>query len=355
MTQSNQKYEQIIEYFLNNETDKARNLFHEVVVESSREIYESLMDETEISGDKTGDQISDLKADSSADEVNEAFQITAEEAKTLLDYMDGTVTEGHEELLNRVASFYGVAMEGINAKLQEASDELLDIAYGDQGQDAGADAGMGAPGADAGIPGADAGADADAAPGDEMPGDAPAGEGDIEDRVFDLEQALDDLKKEFDDMMGDGGDAAPGDEMTPDADAGADAAPAGDAAPAADAAPAEPTGDEELREYVEKVGAPANTEGQGVADAGKVASVNTKSIVAGKNDMGGSTKNLVKGGENANPDGKTPNKGSGEKPKELIGKVGNTAGGSKKLVPAPKKAHETGEPSGVNKKSLLGR
>jgi hypothetical protein len=39
------KFEQLIEYVINDEEAKARELFHEIVVEKSREIYESLMDE----------------------------------------------------------------------------------------------------------------------------------------------------------------------------------------------------------------------------------------------------------------------------------------------------------------------
>ena len=37
------KFEQLIEYIINDEEVKARELFHDVVVEKSREIYENLM------------------------------------------------------------------------------------------------------------------------------------------------------------------------------------------------------------------------------------------------------------------------------------------------------------------------
>ena len=39
------KYEQLIEHIINNDEAKARALFHDIVVEKSRDIYESLMDE----------------------------------------------------------------------------------------------------------------------------------------------------------------------------------------------------------------------------------------------------------------------------------------------------------------------
>ena len=39
------KFEQLIEFVINDEDAKARELFHDIVVEKSREIYESLMDD----------------------------------------------------------------------------------------------------------------------------------------------------------------------------------------------------------------------------------------------------------------------------------------------------------------------
>ena len=39
------KFEQLIEYVINDEEAKAKELFHDIVVEKSREIYENLMDE----------------------------------------------------------------------------------------------------------------------------------------------------------------------------------------------------------------------------------------------------------------------------------------------------------------------
>ena len=41
------KFEQLIEFVINDEEDKARELFHEIVVEKSRDIYENIMAEEE--------------------------------------------------------------------------------------------------------------------------------------------------------------------------------------------------------------------------------------------------------------------------------------------------------------------
>jgi hypothetical protein len=39
------KFEQLIEYVINDEEAKARELFHDIVVEKSRQIYEEMMEE----------------------------------------------------------------------------------------------------------------------------------------------------------------------------------------------------------------------------------------------------------------------------------------------------------------------
>ena len=58
------KFEQLIEYVINEDDAKAEELFHEIVVEKSRDIYESLMDsEDEFGGDKADELINDISAD----------------------------------------------------------------------------------------------------------------------------------------------------------------------------------------------------------------------------------------------------------------------------------------------------
>ena len=42
------KFEQLIEYVINDEEEKAKALFHDIVVEKSREIYETLMNEEDM-------------------------------------------------------------------------------------------------------------------------------------------------------------------------------------------------------------------------------------------------------------------------------------------------------------------
>ena len=44
MTQPTNKFEQLLELLINEESEKAEQLFHEIVVEKSRDIYENLAD-----------------------------------------------------------------------------------------------------------------------------------------------------------------------------------------------------------------------------------------------------------------------------------------------------------------------
>jgi hypothetical protein len=194
------KFEQMLEYLINEDKSKAEELFHELVVAKSREIYENLLDD-------------DLQFDQPAEEA------------------------------------FGL----------EAADEPADDLLGDIGADdeAGDDMGM-----------------------DDMEGgdEEPATVGDLDLMKQDI---IDALTAEFEQMMG-GND---------ESDIPAGGAEEGPEEPEAEE---EPMDDEETKEdfvmeYVEKVSAPKH------GDNG----ANTKSPLAGKNDMGGTTANITKGGESA--------------------------------------------------------
>lgn len=58
------KYEQLIEYIINDEEDKAKELFHDIVVETSRDIYENLIDEEDYAEEESVEDMSDaIEAD----------------------------------------------------------------------------------------------------------------------------------------------------------------------------------------------------------------------------------------------------------------------------------------------------
>ena len=286
------KYEQLIEAIISEDEAKAKELFHQIVVEKSRDIYESLMDEEMTDEEADTEELAD---DVEADEVSEEFDITAEEAKSLMDYVDSGLAEGVDaDLLERVAAYFGVDSTGLLSKLEESSDQLLDIAYGapvaeNDGEEEMSDMDMEMP---AGEMGGEEGEEAE--------------EEELEDRVMDLESALDELKAEFDALMADqDGDGdhdmedhkaeEEGEEAEEEVaeevaaeEAEEEVAEEEVAEEVAVAPKARPTNDLDImREYVEKVSAPSNQEG---AD-------NKQSTVAGKNDMGGSAKNTAQGGE----------------------------------------------------------
>ena len=256
------KFEEMLDRLVNEDKEGAQELFHEIVVEKSRDIYESLLEDD--LDDEAVEEATDEEVEESDDE--EVDEDTDEE-----------VDESDDEELD----------EDFNLDEFEVEADPMAAMGGDAGDDMMGDVEMPAP---------------DAMDGDEE------GEEELEDRVMDLEDALDDLKAEFDKMMsdedgeGDDGD----DEMDMDMDAPADDE-AGDEDEADEAMAFEAdeeaeveegtkepkTATEQMREYVEKVG------GDNYKDFGKMGDngANTKSTVASKNDMGGTASNLVSGGE----------------------------------------------------------
>jgi hypothetical protein len=80
------KFEQLLDLIVNEEMDKANELFHEIVVEKSRDIYENLI--AEEAEDDVEEAIDD-DMDESADEVDEAADDDVDEA--IDDDMDESV------------------------------------------------------------------------------------------------------------------------------------------------------------------------------------------------------------------------------------------------------------------------
>lgn len=194
------KITQILEYLVNDEQAKAEELFHEYVVERSREIYEGLieneLDLEEGPEDATDDLLADVEEDEEGDEEGE---------------------EGDEE--------------------------------GEEGEE-----------------------------GDE---DEPATKGDIAELADVVKQLEDELANLMDMERGEEGHADEFADMDKNEDLDT----------------FEDDGFEDLetvREYVEKVSAGHGAEKKG---SGETAGTHTKSTVAGKNDMGGTTANIAKGGE----------------------------------------------------------
>jgi hypothetical protein len=233
------KFEQMLEYLISEEQEKAKEIFHQLVVEKSREIYETIL------------------AEDFSEEVEEGMEVTFRETETEDDTM-------------------------------EAGDDMdmddMDMMGGDDDGDVGGDATDDFMG--------------DIEGGDEEGMDGAEGEGEIEDRVMDLEDALDDLRAEFEQMMGDeggdeGGDdfGAADDEEESDDEMGADDEEGED--DEEEIKDSFNVSDNFMREYIEKVAGGHGAEKKSSGDNGD----NVRSPVAGKNDMGGTVANIAKGGE----------------------------------------------------------
>ena len=153
------KFEQLIEYVINDEEAKAKELFHDIVVEKSREIYENLMDEDtaeleeaeELDEESTHDE--DDKAEKAGEKVTKDIEYDDKKDKKMDESMDEMMSD----------------QDPIDAVEAEETG-IVDMAEGE-------------------------------------------GEEDLEDRVVDLEDKLDELMAEFEALMGDNGDDAVGDEM----------------------------------------------------------------------------------------------------------------------------------------------
>lgn len=230
------KFETLIELIINENEEQARELFHEIVVEKSREIYESIMDE-EMMGDQGGQsmggQVGDL-----LDEIN------AEEA--------GGMTEDDTDLEDLGAG----PDAGMGDELggdELGGDEVVDVDAGELG------------GPDEGAP--------------------------VEDAVIRIEDKLDQLMAEFEQIMGGGEEAgAEGDlggdvegDVDADADAGADAVAdvGGDEVPA---------GDDEVMEAVQLKKVPGLYDSKIGGDDG----VQTKSVTKANTGQAGMASKPVK-------------------------------------------------------------
>lgn len=109
------KYEQLIEHIINDETDKARELFHTIVVEKSRDIYESLIDEQDLA-EVGGNEVEDLVDEVTIDEEGISEEEEEGEEGEDLGALDAEEPAGEEheeaELEDRVVD------------LEDALDEL---------------------------------------------------------------------------------------------------------------------------------------------------------------------------------------------------------------------------------------
>jgi hypothetical protein len=285
------KFEQLIEYVINDETAKARELFHDIVVEKSREIYEEMMQEEELDEAESTEK-EDERAEKAGKKVTKDIEY---------DDKKDRMSEGMEE-----------AMGG-----DQADDLIDDVEAEEQGMAMEAD---------------DEDMDMDMA----MDGDE-----ELEDRVVDLEDKLDELMAEFESLMGDQGSMGGEEEVDMDVDMGSD----GDMDVDMDS---EEVVDDELEtegyhrmpmeEAVTLKAVPAPKHGDDGA--------NSKSPVAANAGARGAMAKPVK------MTGDTAQGRPAPTAKDAIGKVGNTPAQSTQ-EPRPATKPTLSQASGVNTKSVI--
>jgi hypothetical protein len=322
------KFEEMLERLVNEDRTGAEELFHEIVVERSREIYENLLAEEE--DDEDIDEATDEEVDESEEELDESDDEELDESD------DEDLDESDDDDLDE--GFFGEA---------DPTDDLMgDVASDmDTGMDMGGDE-----------MGGDMGMD-DMGMGDEG--------GDTESRIADLEDELEALKAEFEALMSDE-DGEEGDDMDIDMDVDAGDDEEGDDMDMDDAGDEE--GEEEMpfkaeskrqksqseimREYTDKVGGERYDAFGKMGDNG----ANTKSPMAKPNNMGGTTANIAKSGTEAGVEANKGNlKGSAlnaQNPKDMNTKNVNVPGakGATKMSNQPGHgAEKKGKPETADK------
>ena len=317
------KFEQMLEKLVADDRSAAEEIFHDIVVEKSRSIYEGILE----------DDIKDIEVEETSKEDSKDEETTeaSKEDKKEDDKVEEKASDESKEDEAVEEASKDDSKEEETKEEESKDDEATDESFLDVEQT------QVAPVENGGDPTDDMVGDIEAPAGDENGeengDDSEKGEEEIEDRVVDLEDAIDDLKAEFEKMMGDKGDDAEdngddnGDEeekedeaiVSQDAEGETvEVAPELGDQPAVESKSNAPkSASEEIREYVNKVAVSHND-----------GSDNSKSPVAGKNDMGGTASNIAKGGEEKG--GKAP------APKEENAGNINVPGGKAKLTAAPK-------------------
>jgi hypothetical protein len=257
------KYEKLIEYIINDDEAKARELFHQIVVEKSRDIYESLIDEQdleEVGGNPVGNMVDEISADETGmaedEEDEDGISLDGDDDMDGMDDMDDM--DGMDDMGDDMGGEGD--MEDRVMDLEDALDELkaeFDALMAGENAEDHDHAGM-----------HDMGSDDMDGEGDEMEGMYMEAKDD-EDAKEDMLKSKKDSKKKM-------------------------------------------TEAEWIREYVEKIG---EYPGEQANPSGKMAGTgaksekqgerNTRSVTGPGADMGGTTKNTARGGAEADVFGKT--------------------------------------------------
>lgn len=294
MTDRN-KFEQMLESLVNDDQARAKELFHQIVVEKSREIYENLLAEEFDQNVEETREDDDMEESMEDDDMEEGMQ---DDNDDMEEGMDDETDEGVDMSMEADGS----DMDDMDMPSMDKGDDFIDDVTGDSDSPK------------------------------EVVADIGAAVNDLDALVAELEDAI----AAFDGGKEDKMDMDDEDDMMSKEQYAFE--------------------DEQMmREYVEKVG--ETYKGGKVASTSEAGGANTKSIIAKKNDMGGTTANIAKGGEGGG--NKTSLPGHAAAKTDNGGNV-NVPGGKAgvkhlKSMPAGHGAEKKGSgDTATNKRSIIG-
>ena len=253
------KFEEMLEKLVNEDKDGAEALFHEIVVEKSREIYQNILE----SEDEEVEEDTDEEVDEATDEeVDEATDEEVDEAA------DEEVEESEDDDLDEMFGLDELEMEAEPEMGGDAADDMMGDIAADMDGDDDEEGEEEADGPEAAMDNLEDALDALKAEFEKMMGDEEPGDEDPEEEAMAFEADDEEVEEAADEEVEEASDEEV--EETTDEEVDESAAPK--------------TAGEEMREYVEKVSASMGDNG-----------ANTKSTVASPNDMGGTAGNIAQG------------------------------------------------------------
>ena len=283
------KYEALIEAIINDNDAEARKIFHKIVVEKSRDIYESLMDE-EMGGNAADQFVNDISDEVDGDEEGVDGDFSDEDGDDLGsdgdDIEDMHGDEDHDEHSD---------IESKIDDLMSQIEELKNLMGGNDDVD-------------------DSDGDVDDLDNNDDFSTSGSGSAGGDDEEFDADETFGETVG----MSGMSGSGMSGSGRSGSGKSGSGMSGSGMSGSGMSGSgkkmESRKTELDIMREYVDKIGdiykqEPARGEGKTVGKGGDEPSVNDKSIVGPGADFGGESKNIVNGKANSDPNGTSPNKG----------------------------------------------
>ena len=139
----NKKFDQLIDLIINEDEEQAKDLFHEIVVEKSKEIYESIMEEEMMDDDLEegmGGQVGDLLDEINAEEEGVSEEEEAEDeidvdSEEIFD-IDGDEDEGSSEEVEDAVIRIEDKIDQLMAEFEEVMGKEDDLEGRDDEMDA---------------------------------------------------------------------------------------------------------------------------------------------------------------------------------------------------------------------------